>query len=90
MTTTAPIESAPPIISRRPEVCGRGRSQPQRANVPASRPTTTATTAKGIAKGLPNGGGARYVQTTLERKPVAAPASGPASAATRMVPIESR
>ena len=44
MATTAPSDEL-----RGPEAPGRGRSQPQRAKVPARRPMTTATRAKGAA-----------------------------------------
>jgi len=51
---------------------------------------TTAVMAKGAAKSLWKGGGSTYVQSRFESRPVRAPAIGPASAPTMIVPIESR
>src|SRR3972149_1383604 len=60
--------------------------QPARPKTPASAPLRAATPAKAMAAGYHPAS----VQITLERNPVSAPAHGPASTPTRMVPIESR
>src|SRR3972149_7616616 len=60
--------------------------QPARPKTPASAPMMAATPAKAKAGVYPPAS----VQITLERNPVTAPAHGPASTPTRMVPIESR
>ena len=72
--------------STTPAVMVRGmfRSIPLAIMTPDSSPTMADTAAKGRAAGL------KSPQTMLLRVPVARPAMGPASPATRTVPTESR
>ena len=50
-------------------------------------PMTAATIANAAAGGYWNGGGITYAHSMLARKPVSAPAIGPARTPTRIVPI---
>ena len=65
-------------------VRGMFRNAPLAIMTPDNNPTMADTAAKGRAAGL------KSPQTILLRVPVARPAMGPASPATRMVPTESR